>query len=75
LHQYFTYIVGTLSKSHDRNVVSNTFTIDNGKLKKTPEFAPGEWLLTRCIETGVENVPIFINSENSEKNIEKFLNF
>jgi hypothetical protein len=37
------------------------------------EFAPGEWLLSSYIATGIENVPIFIRAENSEKKIEKFI--
>ncbi len=74
LQQLHTYFVGTLPRPYDRNVVSNTFTIDNGILEKTLEFAPGEWLLSSYIATGIENVPIFIKSENSEKNIERFLN-
>ncbi len=74
LQQLHTYFVGTLPRPYDRNVVSNTFTIDNGILEKTLEFAPGEWLLSSYIATGIENVPIFIKSDNSEKNIEAFLN-
>ncbi len=73
LQQLHTYFVGTLPRPYDRNVVSNTFTIDNGILEKTLEFAPGEWLLSSYIATGIENVPIFIKSENSEKNIQAFL--
>jgi uncharacterized protein len=42
-------------------------------LEKTLEFAPGEWLLSRYIATGIENVPIFIKADNSEKEIELFL--
>jgi uncharacterized protein len=74
LQQLHTYFVGTLPRPYDRNVVSNTFTIDNGILEKTLEFAPGEWLLSSYIATGIENVPIFIKSDNSEKNIEYYLN-
>ena len=74
LQQLHTYFVGTLPRPYDRNVVSNTFTIDNGILEKTLEFAPGEWLLSSYIATGIENVPIFIKAENSEKNIELYLN-
>jgi DNA helicase HerA-like ATPase len=74
LQQLHTYLVGTLPRPYDRNVVSNTFTIDNGILEKTLEFAPGEWLLSSYIATGIENVPIFIKADNSEKNIELYLN-
>ena len=73
LQQLHTYFVGTLPRPYDRNVVSNTFNIDNQILEKTLEFAPGEWLLSSYIATGIENVPIFIRAENSEKKIENFI--
>lgn len=73
LQQLHTYFVGTLPRPYDRNVVSNTFNIDNQILEKTLEFSPGEWLLSSYIATGIENVPIFIRAENSEKKIEKFI--
>jgi hypothetical protein len=62
-----------LPRPYDRNVVSNTFNIDNQILEKTLEFAPGEWLLSSYIATGIENVPIFIRAENSENKIENFI--
>jgi hypothetical protein len=37
------------------------------------EFAPGEWLLSSYIATGMENVPIFIKAYNAEREIESFL--
>jgi uncharacterized protein len=58
---------------YDRNLVSNTFTIDQGILEKTLEFTPGEWLLSSYIATGIENVPIFIKADNAENEIESFL--
>ena len=73
LQQIHTYFVGTLPRPYDRNTVSNTFTIDNGILEKTLEFAPGDWLLSSYIATGIENVPIFIKADNSENKIESFL--
>lgn len=73
LQQLHTYFVGTLPRPYDRNVVSSTFTIDQGILEKTLEFAPGDWLLSSYIATGIENIPIFIQAENSEKTLEKFL--
>jgi len=46
--------------------------IDQGILEKTLEFAPGEWLLSSYIATGIENVPIFIRADNAENELEKF---
>jgi len=73
LQQLHTYFVGTLPRPYDRSVVSNTFMIDQGILEKTLEFAPGEWLLSSYIATGIENVPIFIRADNAENELEKFL--
>ena len=73
LQQLHTYFIGTLPRPYDRNLVSNTFAIDQGILEKTLEFAPGEWLLSSYIATGIENVPIFIRADNAEKEIESFL--
>jgi len=46
--------MGTLPRPYDRNVVSNTFNIDNQILEKTLEFALGEWLLSSYIARGIE---------------------
>jgi len=73
LQQLHTYFVGTLPRPYDRTVVSNTFMIDEGILEKTLEFAPGEWLLSSYIATGIENVPIFIRADNAENELEKYL--
>ena len=73
LQQLHTYFVGTLPRPYDRNLVSDTFMIDKSILEKTLEFAPGEWLLSSYIATGMENVPIFIKADNAENEIEKFL--
>lgn len=73
LQQLHTYFVGTLPRPYDRNLISDTFTIDQTILEKTLEFAPGEWLLSSYIATGMENVPIFIKADNAENEIEDFL--
>lgn len=73
LQQLHTYFVGTLPRPYDRQIVSSTFMIDQGILEKTLEFAPGEWLLSSYIATGIENVPIFIRADNAEVEISKFL--
>ena len=68
-----TYFVGTLPRPYDSNVVSNTLTIDQQILEKTLEFAPGEWLLSSHIATGIENVPIFIRADNTENEIAHYI--
>lgn len=71
LQQLHTYFVGPLPRPYDRSLVSSTFTIDQGILEKTLEFAPGQWLLSSYIATGMENVPIFITADNSENELSK----
>jgi DNA helicase HerA-like ATPase len=73
LQQLHTYFVGPLPRPYDRTLVSSTFTIDQGILEKTLEFAPGQWLLSSYIATGMENVPIFINADNSEAELQKIV--
>ncbi|MGA3192514.1 MAG: ATP-binding protein [Candidatus Bathyarchaeia archaeon] len=73
LQQVHTYFVGTLPRPYDRQLISETFMIDKGILEKTLEFAPGEWLLSSYIATGMENVPIFIRADNAEREVEKYL--
>ena len=73
LQQLHTYFVGPLPRPYDRTLVSSTFTIDQGILEKTLEFAPGRWLLSSYIATGMENVPIFITADNSEAELEASL--
>jgi hypothetical protein len=73
LQQLHTYFVGTLPRPYDRLLVSDTFMIDKSILEKTLEFAPGEWLLSSYIATGMENVPIFIKADNAEREVENYL--
>lgn len=73
LQQLHTYFVSTLPRPYDRIVVSNTFALDLGILDKTLEFAPGEWLLSSYIATGIDNVPIFIKADNAEDEVTNFL--
>jgi len=73
LQQLHTYFIGTLPRPYDRQLISSTFMIDQSILERTLEFAPGEWLLSSFIATGMENVPIFILADNAEKELEAFL--
>jgi len=73
MQQLHTYFVGTLPRPYDRGVVSSTFMIDQTILEKTLEFAPGGWLLSSYIATGLENVPILMQADNSEDVIDDYL--
>ena len=73
MQQLHTYFVGTLPRPYDRGVISSTFMIDQNILEKTLEFAPGGWLLSSYIATGLENVPILMRADNSEDVIDEYL--
>ena len=73
LQQLHTYFIGTLPRPYDRELISNTFMIDQGILERTLQFAPGEWLVSSFIATGMENVPIFIRADNAELELDAFL--
>ncbi|MFX1562409.1 MAG: ATP-binding protein, partial [Promethearchaeota archaeon] len=73
LQQLHSFFVGTLPRPYDRSVVSSTFLVDQGILEKTLEFAPGEWLLSSYIATGMESVPIFMRADNAEDEVENCL--
>ncbi|MEM1884342.1 MAG: hypothetical protein QXZ24_01895, partial [Candidatus Jordarchaeales archaeon] len=73
LQQLHTYFIGTLPRPYDRGLISNTFMIDREILERTLEFRPGEWLLSSYIATGMTNVPIFIKSEDTEQQLDKFM--
>jgi hypothetical protein len=47
--------------------------IDRSILEKTPEFVSGEWLLSSYIATGIENVPIFVSADNTEEELNYYL--
>ena len=72
LQQLHTYFVGPLPRPYDRNLVSSTFAIDQAILEKTLEFAPGEWLLSSYVATGMEGVPIFIKADDAGWTMEGF---
>lgn len=66
MQQLHTFFVGTLPRPYDRTVVSSSFQIDLSILDKTLEFPPGSWLVSSYIAMGLDNVPIFVDADNSE---------
>ncbi|MHA1607815.1 MAG: ATP-binding protein [Candidatus Freyarchaeota archaeon] len=73
LQQLHTYFVGTLPRPYDRGLISNTFMVDREILERTLEFTSGEWLLSSYIATGMTNVPIFLKSEDTEEQLDRFM--
>jgi DNA helicase HerA-like ATPase len=69
LHQIHSYFVGTLPRPYDRQLVGDTFAIDDALLERTLNFAPGDWLLASYRATNTQNVPVFFHAINNEERI------
>jgi hypothetical protein len=67
LHQIHSYFVGTLPRPYDRQLVGDTFAIDDALLERTLNFAPGDWLLASYRATNTQNVPVFFHAINNEE--------
>ncbi|HZW55900.1 MAG TPA: DUF87 domain-containing protein [Nitrososphaerales archaeon] len=66
LHQIHSYFVGTLPRPYDRQLVGDTFAIDDALLERTLNFASGDWLLASFKATQTQNVPVFFHAMNNE---------
>ena len=67
LHQIHSYFVGTLPRPYDRQLVGDTFAIDDALLERTLNFAPGDWMITSYRATSTQNVPVFFHAINNEE--------
>lgn len=67
LHQIHSYFVGTLPRPYDRQLVGDTFAIDDALLERTLNFASGDWLLASFKATKTQNVPVFFHAINNEE--------
>jgi uncharacterized protein len=67
LHQIHSYFVGTLPRPYDRQLVGDTFAIDDTLLERTLNFAPGDWMLASFRATKTQNVPVFFHAINNEE--------
>ena len=55
-----------MSRPHDRQLISNTFAIDDSFMERTLMFQNGDWLVTSFNATNAQNVPVFFHSINKE---------
>ena len=67
LHQIHSYFVGTLPRPYDRQLVGDTFAIDDALLERSLNFAAGDWLLASYRATNTQNVPVFFHAINNEE--------
>ncbi|MGC8600872.1 MAG: ATP-binding protein [Thermoprotei archaeon] len=67
LQQLHSYFVGTMPRPYDRQVISDTFAIDDVFLERTLNFNNGDWFMASFKATNTQNVPVFFHAENNEE--------
>jgi uncharacterized protein len=73
LQQLHSYFVSTMPRPYDRQLISDTFAIDDAFMERTLAFQNGDWLLTSFKATATQNIPVFFHAENNEDIIAKSL--
>lgn len=66
LQQLHSYFVSTMPRPYDRQLISDTFAIDDAFMERTLMFQNGDWLMTSFKATNTQNVPVFFHSVNNE---------
>jgi len=66
LQQLHSYFVGTMPRPYDRQLISDTFAIDDVFLDRTLNFNNGDWFMASFKATNTQNVPVFFHAENNE---------
>ncbi|MDG6965636.1 MAG: ATP-binding protein [Nitrososphaerota archaeon] len=73
LQQLHSYFVSTMPRPYDRQLISDTFAIDDAFMERTLAFQNGDWLLTSFKATATQNVPVFFHAENNEEILDQYL--
>lgn len=66
LQQLHSYFVSTMPRPYDRQLISDTFAIDDAFMDRTLLFQNGDWLMTSFKATNTQNVPVFFHALNNE---------
>ena len=69
LQQLHSYFVSTMPRPYDRQLISDTFAIDDAFMDRTLTFQNGDWLMTSFKATNTQNVPVFFHAINNENSI------
>ncbi len=73
LQQLHSYFVSTMPRPYDRQLISDTFAIDDTFMDRTLAFQNGDWLLTSFKATATQNIPVFLHAENNEDVLDAYL--
>ena len=69
LQQLHSYFVSTMPRPYDRQLISDTFAIDDAFMDRTLMFQTGDWLMTSFKATNTQNVPVFFHAINNEDSV------
>jgi DNA helicase HerA-like ATPase len=73
LKQLHSYFVSTMPRPYDRQLISDTFAIDDAFMERTLAFQNGDWLLTSFKATATQNIPVFFHAVNNEDILDSYL--
>jgi len=73
LQQLHTYFVSTLPRPYDRQLVGETFAINDALLDRTLELETGEWLLISFKSATPHDIPVFFKAENNFSELRRSL--
>lgn len=73
LQQLHSYFVSTMPRPYDRQLISDTFAIDDAFMERTLAFQNGDWLITSFKATATSNIPVFFHAENNEEVLASYL--
>lgn len=73
LQQLHSYFVSTMPRPYDRQLISDTFAIDDAFMERTLAFQNGDWLLTSFKATATQNIPVFFHADNNEEILDAYL--
>lgn len=73
MSQPHTYFVSKLPRASDRTAVAEAFGFGNEMLNQTFKFAKGQWLLVSHDATGLEAIPIPVQTPNANVRLAGFL--
>jgi DNA helicase HerA-like ATPase len=73
LQQLHSYFVSTMPRPYDRQLISDTFAIDDAFMERTLAFQNGDWLLTSFKATATQNIPVFFHADNNEDILAAYL--
>ena len=66
LQQLHSYFVSTMPRPYDRQLIPDTFAIDDAFMDRTLTFQNGDWLMASFKATNTQNVPVFFHAINNE---------